>query len=245
MVAVSGGEGKVRRRYRRRAIVLDNVVSVEAYLQMVEESRVQPPGGCPDGCDGGWRRHSCFQRRWVDYDCVVFVVVIVRFRCGGRCGAVWSLFPALVWYRFRFCHRLVQATVYRVIAGSTPTAAAKALEESLCPLVESTRVPSASTIRSWVQWLGQRCLEPLVDWTLSHIARMSAEAARAVAHASPPMGPGRDEPLRRASRLLQRCAALDAVTKGRADFFRRAPNQLRDWARRLFWERRQTLARPP
>src|SRR5580658_2213172 len=80
MVSISKRAGKPpgRRVYRRRGILLCDVVSLSVYLNLYEAGRVVAPIGCPDGCNGGWRRHSEFKRQWVDYDCVVFTLMIVR-----------------------------------------------------------------------------------------------------------------------------------------------------------------------
>ncbi len=229
--------------------MLDHVVNVSVYLELVAQEKVTAPGPCPDGCGADWRRHSRFTRQWVDYDCVAFTLVIVRVRCQG-CGGVWSLFPAFVWYRFRFSYRLVQATCQRVVSGVGCAAVVEDLRERLSPLVEDRarcRVPAESTVRSWVRWLGQQCLEGCVRWTISFIAVRSAEVARE-ASAALEIRPGLPAARRcreRAGRVLRLCAALDAVTRGRSNISRRSPYQIRDWARVLFRERCKVLARPP
>lgn len=224
-------------------------MSVTVYLELVAQGEVVAPGGCPDGCGVQWGRHSWFTRQWVDCDCVAFTLVIVRVRCRG-CGGVWSLFPAFVWYRFRFSYRLVQAACQRVLSGVCSAAVSEGLRAGLSAVVEdraSYRVPAESTVRSWVKWLGQECLEGYVRWTVSCIAVRSAEAAREAVPALeirpglPPAARCRE----RAARLLRACAALYAVARGRTNIFRRTPQQLRDWAGTLFRERRQVLARPP
>lgn len=235
-----------RRRYRRRAIVLVDVLQVKVYVEMVAQDRVTAPIPCPDGCDGQWGRHSRFERQWVDYDCVAYTVVVLRVRC-SVCRGVWSLFPGFVWYRFRFSYRLVQSACWKVLSGTPGPAVAEQLAAQLSPLVKQSRVPAESTIRSWIAWLGQRWLVRMVRWTLSLIARRSVEGARAalpVIEAPPALTPA-VRVRRRAERVLRGCAALDAVVRGRTNLARRSPYQLRDWARALFCERRQPLARPP
>ena len=251
MVPTSRRDGKRPRRrvYRRRAIVLLDVVSVTVYLEMVAQGRASAPVPCPDKCIGSWRNHSTFTRQWVDYDCVAFTLVIVRVRC-SKCRGVWSLFPAFVWYRFRFSYRLVQAACWGMLSGKSSTNISDELAARLSPLVKERgqfRVPAESTVRSWVQWLGQRCLESLVRVTSSLIARRSAEAARiALAlHDVRPALTGARGARQRAERVLRMCAALDGATQGRPNLARRSPHQLRDWACALFRERRRPQARPP
>lgn len=250
MVPGSHPAGKRRRRrYLRRAIVLLDVVSVSVYLEMVALGSVSSPFPCPDRCTGTWKDHDTFTRQWVDFDCTAYTLVIVRVRC-SECGVVWSLFPAFVWYRVRFSYRLVQSACWELLSGRRSTEISEELAEGVSPIVKERgqfRVPAESTIRSWIQWLGQQCLESLLRSTLSLIARLSAEAARAalpVFEVRPALlAAARDR--QRAERLLQICAALDGVTRGRANLFRRSPHQLRDWACALFRERCQPLARPP
>lgn len=251
MVSPSERDGKPQRqrKYRRRAIVLVDVISVHEHAKLVEARQVEAPVRCPDGCGKDWRNHSTFTRQWVDVDCVAYAVVIVRVRCTG-CGGVWSLFPAFVWYRFRYCHRLVQSSCQRILEGKSSTEVTEELRGRVSPIVEERapfRVPAESTIRSWMKWLGQRCLERLLRETVSLIARRVAEAARALL---PELDirrglPAEAERRERVRSVLRVCAVLDAVTSGRPGIFRRAPNQLRDWGRALFRERRLILARPP
>ena len=238
-----------RRIYRRRAVVLPDVVSVTVYLEMIARGSVASPFPCPDKCIGIWRNHSTFTRQWVDYDCVAFTVVIVRVRCSA-CRGVWSLFPAFVWYRFRFSYRLVQAACWSMLSGKSSTAVSDELAQRLSPVVKGlgqSRVPAESTIRSWRRWLGQQCLEPLLRLTLSFIARRSAEVVRAALPLVDvrPALPGASGIRQRAERVLRVCAALDGAVQGRTNMARRSPHQLRDWACALFRERRQPLARPP
>jgi hypothetical protein len=224
-----------------------SVVQVRVYLEMVQKGEVVAPIPCPDGCGERWRRHSRFRRQWVDCDCVSYTLAIVRVLCKG-CGGVWSLFPAFVWYRFRFSYRLVQSACWQVVSRTASTVVAQQLAERVSPLVKpQSRVPAESTIRSWIVWLGQRWLETLVRWTWSLIARRSVEAARAVqpsleVRPAPTAAAG---VRRRAQRVLLACAALNGAVRGRLNLFRRSPHQFRDWAIALFCERRQPLARPP
>ena len=227
--------------------MLVDVLSVDAYLKL-ERNSVVSPIPCPDGCEGGWGRHSVFQRQWVDYDCISYTITIVRVRCRGRCGAVWSLFPAFVWYRFTFCHRLVQSSC-RELASRKAASVAEGLREGLPSLVNEhrTRVPAESTIRSWVKWLGHRCLKSHLGWALSLIARRDPETARE-ARCALEIPSGLTlwaESLKRTAAMLRICAVLDAVEKCRTKIFRSAPNQFRDLTRALFRERREMLARPP
>ena len=243
------GKRQGKRIYRRRAIVLVDVVSVAMYLEALARGSVSSPVPCPDRCHGTWSRHSTFERTWVDSDCVAYTLVIVRVRCSA-CSGVWSLFPGFVWYRFRFSYRLVQSACHDVLSGLRSTAVAEALEARVSLIVKervAARVPAESTIRSWVQWLGQPCLIRLVRVTLSLIARRSAEGARATLSAlgARPALPVASNARQRARRILQVCSALDGVTKGRLNLARRSPHQLRDWAHALFRELRQPLARPP
>jgi hypothetical protein len=238
-----------RRKYRRRAIVLVSILHVRVYLDMLEQNKVVSPIPCPDGCRGHWWAHSWFQRDWVDADCTVFRLIIVRVQCGG-CRGVWSLFPSFVWYRFRFSYRVVQAACYSLLSDVSPVAVARQLELEVSPILVDqgrARVPAENTIRSWLKWLGSPLLEQLVRWTLSLIGQISPESARAIVPAltasRQPAGPAGDRI--RAGRFLKMCAALQAVRKGGTNFFRRSPYQLRDWAADLFCERRQILARAP
>jgi len=251
MVPVLHPDGKIPRRrvYRRRAIFLLDVVSVTVYMEMLARGRVSAQFQCPDKCSGTFSRHSTFTREWVDYDCVAYTLIIVRVRC-SECRGVWSLFPAFVWYRFRFSYRLVQSACWGMLSGKSSTEISDELAASLSPVVKERgqfRVPAESTIRTWVQWLGQRCLEPLIRRTLSLIARRSAQAARTALPLNEvrPALPGANLVHNRAERVLRICAALDGATKGRSNLARRSPHQLRDWACALFRERRQPLARPP
>ena len=244
-----GGNPHRQRRYRRRAIVLVDVVDVEVYQAMIEERRVASPIPCPDKCsEAEWKRHSQFERQWVDYDCLAYGIVIIRVRC-SRCRGVWSLFPGFVWYRFQYNHRLIQSSCTRALERSA-TAVAEELHAHVSPIVEERgrcRVPAESTIRSWMKWLGRRCLEPLLQSTVGLIAQRGAEAARAVLPVFD-IRPGLSPTAERRERVklvAVVAAALDAVTRGRANIFRRAPNQLRDWGRSLFREQRLILARPP
>lgn len=238
-----------RSRYRRRAIVLLDVVSVYAYQVLVEQDKVRAPIPCPDGCQGTWGYNDSFTRQWVDYDCVAYTIVIIRVRC-SVCRAAWSLFPAFVWYRFRFSYQLVQSTCWQIMEGTTAATINAGLSYRLCPIVEdrgSYRVPAESTIRSWVTWLGQAWLERLIRWTVGFIARQSAELARHVfslACASRGL-PAAAESRVRTRRVLQIGSLLDALKTRRQNFRRKAPNQLRDWARTLFSEQRRILVRPP
>ncbi|MBI3925497.1 MAG: hypothetical protein HY319_08160 [Armatimonadetes bacterium] len=237
------------RKYRRRAIVLVSILRVELYRELLEQGKVVAPIPCPDGCQGRWWEHTPFERQWVDADCVAFRLTIVRVQC-SVCHGVWSLFLAFVWYRFRFSYRLIQSACWNVLAGASPVAVAQRLAVRVSRIVEDrgrTRVPAENTIRSWLKWLGQPLLEQMVRWTLSLIARIRAQAARAVV---PALEVRRDLPAparrrQRTERVLRVCAALDAVKRGRTNLFRRSPYQLRDWAIALFRERRQVLARPP
>lgn len=237
------------RKYRRRAIVLVSILRVEHYLELLKQGKVVAPISCPDGCQGRWWGHTPFEREWVDVGCVAFRITIVRVQC-SVCRGVWSLFPAFVWYRFRFSYRLVQSACWAVLSGASPVAIAQELASRVSPIVKDrgqSRVPAENTIRSWLKWLGQPPLEQLVRWTVSLIARINAEAARAIV---PALEVRRSLPAparlrQRAKRVLRVCAALDAVKRGRTNLFRRSPYQLRDWAVALFCERRQVLARPP
>ncbi|MEW6282348.1 MAG: hypothetical protein AB1758_27320 [Candidatus Eremiobacterota bacterium] len=109
------------------------------------------------------------------------------------------------------------------------------------------RVPAENTIRSWLAWLGQPLLEQSMRWSLSLIARIKPQAARAIVPTlEPPRAlPGPARTRQRAERLLRICAALHAVKRGCTNLLRRSPYQLRDWAVAPFCERRQVLARPP
>lgn len=250
MVSSSGRGGKSRRQtYRRRAIVLVDVVNVQEHNRLIRTGRLWASVQCTDGCGSDSRLHGSFTRTWVDVDCTVHVIVIVRVRCNG-CGGVWSLFPAFVWYRFRYCHRLVQASCQKVLAGERSVEVSERLRAQVSPILEERvpfRVPTESTIRSWMLWLGQRCLEPLVQATVSLIARRDAEAARAllpeleIRRGLSAASEGRE----RVRAVLRTAAVLEAVSIGRRQIFRRAPHQLRDWVRALFREQRLLLARPP
>ena len=250
MVSTLEYDGKPHRRqtYRRRAIILVDVVDVNVHKAMVEEARVVSPVPCPNGCvDAEWKRHSQFEREWVDYDCVAYVIVIVRVRC-SKCRGVWSLFPGFVWYRFRYSYRLMQSSCAKALESSS-TVVSEELHSQLAPILEPARcrVPAESTIRSWMKWLGQKCLQPLLQATVSLIARCNAEAARAVLPAFE-IRPGLAAAAasrERVKLVLQVAAVLDGVKSRRANFFRSAPNQLRDLGRTLFRERGLILARPP
>lgn len=239
-----------RRKYRRRAIILVSVLRVDVYLELCAQGKVVAPVSCPGGYLGHrWKPHSRFERQWVDEGCVAVTLTILRVQC-SVCRVAWSLFPGFVWYRFRFSYRLVQSACWRVLSGVSPVAVTQELAARVSRIVEErgqTRVPAENTIRSWLRWLGQPPLEPLVRWTLSLVARISAQAARALVPVlEPPRAPpGPAHSRLRVERLLKMCAALDAVKRGCTNLFRRSPYQLRDWAVALFCERRQVLARPP
>jgi len=249
MISLSSHTKQVRpRRYRRRAIVLVSIVQLQVYERFCEREAMRPLSSCPDGCCGRWWVHSCFRRDWVDEELVVHRLTITRLQC-SVCRGVWSLFPAFVWYRFRFCYRVVQFGCWRVLSGISPVTVSEQLASGVSPIVgDRTRVPAENTIRSWLKWLGNLALEQLVRWTLSEINRRCSQAAREVVpmlaiSSSIPAGPARTR--QRARRFLTVCSALDAAKRGRTNLFRRAPYQLRDWAITLFCERRQVLARPP
>lgn len=245
-----GKQAPHRGKYRRRAIVLVSVLRVEVYLELLAQGKIVAPISCPDGCQGHrWKHHSRFDRTWVDEGCVAYRLAILRVQCTA-CRGVWSLFPAFVWYRFRFSYRLVQSVCWSVLVGLSPVAVTEQLAARVSPIVESrgqSRVPAENTIRSWLRWLGQPLLEHLVRWTLSLIARIKPQAARAIVPTlEPPRAlPGPARTRQRAERLLRMCAALHAVKQGGSNLLRRSPYQLRDWAVALFCERRQLLARPP
>lgn len=239
-----------RRKYRRRAIVLVSILHVRVYQQLFEQNRVTAPIPCPDGCQGRWWAHGGFERDWVDVDCVVFRLAIVRVQCSA-CRGVWSLFPGFIWYRFRFSYQLVQAGCWSVLSGVSPVTVSRQLESGVSRILVDqgrARVPAENTIRSWLKWLGTHpLLKPMVGWTLSLIAQINPETARSVAPAlavsAQPSGPARIR--QRARHFLKMCAALHAVKRGISNLFRRSPYQLRDWAMALFCERRQVLARAP
>jgi len=236
-----------RGKYRRRGILLISILSVAAYAERVEDGIVTPVS-CPDGCQGRWWAHSRFQRQWIDESCVVFQLTIFRKQC-SECRGVWSLFPAFVWYRFRFSYRLIQASCWSVLAGISPVRIVAALESRVSSILVGqgrTRIPAENTIRSWVKWLGNPLLETSVRWTLSLIAQICPKSARAVVPELAISGkPGPSRIRKRAERFLKVCSALYAVQRGASNLFRRSPYQLRDWAATLFCERRQVLARPP
>jgi hypothetical protein len=246
MISSCGPPGQApRRRYRRRAIVLAHLLCVGLYLERFEQGRVWAPEPCPDNCQGGcWRAHSSFGREWVDADCVSFQLTIIRLQC-SVCRGVWSLFPAFIWYRHRFSYQMVQSACWQVLSGVSAMAVVQQLSERVSPILEDrarVHVPDENTVRAWAKWLGQPCLGQMLHWTLSLITRISPEAGRAVA---PTLPEGRACSQQRTRGFLNLCATLHAVRRGSADFFRRSPHQLRDWAVELFCERRQVLARPP
>jgi hypothetical protein len=236
------------RKYRRRAIVLVSILRVDVYLELSEQGKITAPVSCPDGCQGHrWKPHSRFDRTWVDEGCVAFRLTIVRVQC-TVCRGVWSLFPAFVWYRFRFSYRLIQSACWSVLVGLSPVAVVEQLAARVSRVMESrARVPAENTIRSWLGWLGQPFLEQSVRWTLSLIARIKPQAARAIVPMLEPLRalPGPARTRQRAERLLRMCAALHSVRRGCIKLLRRSPYQLRDWAVALFCERGQILARPP
>ncbi len=252
MLPFSKGAGQVPRRlkYRRRPIVLLLVLHLRTYLDLLAQDKVTSPIPCPDGCkEGRWWAHSQFERQWVDVDCLVCRLTIIRLQC-SVCRAVWSLFPAFVWYRFRFSYQLIQWVCRSVLAGASLVA----LEDRLTAEAygrfkdgDEIRVPAENTIRSWLTWLGAPWMERVVRWIQGQVARISAPAARAAAPqlalSGSLTGPARCR--RRTERFLTVCAVLDALKRGRTSLFRATPHQFRDWAAAFFCEQRQVLARPP
>jgi len=160
------------------------------------------------------------------------------------------LFPAFVWYRFRFSYQLVQSVCRSVLAGVSPVAIEERLTTEAYANFKNSheiRVPAENTIRSWLTWLGQSWMEWMVRWTQSLVARISPTAARAATPLLALSGSltGAVRSRRRTERFLTTCAVLDAVKRGRINLFRSTPHQLRDWAAAFFCERGQVLARPP
>jgi len=110
-----------RRKYRRRPIVLLRILHPRTYVDLLAQDKVTAPGPCPDGCEGRWWAHSHFERQWIDRDCLVHRLTIIRLQC-SVCRAVWSLFPAFVWYRVCFSYQLVQWACRSVLVGVSPVA---------------------------------------------------------------------------------------------------------------------------
>lgn len=239
--------------YRRRCVLLADIVNARAYLRLVDLRRVPKPSSCGNCGAGKFHWNGSYLRAWVDCDCVVIELRILRVRCCA-CRVSWTLIPGFVLRRFRFSPGLVEWACWAMLAGKSPVALRERLRDRVSRVLKqraTVRVPAESTLRFWLRWLGRTPLQRFVRWALSFLARMDAElAARSYRLVAAPrsvcvqlaLAPTRSSVRRRAGTVLRACVAISALG---GKLFRRRRHQLRDWARWLFREHRQTLCRPP
>lgn len=250
--------------YRRRCVLLVDIVSIDAYLRLVKPRRVPKPNSCANCRAVKFHWNGSYLRGWVDSDCLVVELRILKVRCCA-CRVSWTLIPGFVLRRFRFSPGLLEWACWAMLAGKSSVVLHERLRDMSSVLEEraTVRVPAESTLRFWLGWLGGAPLQKFVRLALSFLARMDAElAARAYRLVAAPQSVGGDNTLsigralgapltlaptrsrvrRRAGVVLKACVAVSALG-GKS--FRRRRHQLRDWARWLFREHRLTLCRPP